>query len=87
MSMTVTMTLSAAQQRWLEAEVAAGRYASIEAAVQFAIENLLPGNLDDLDWAAPYLDEARAGAASGEVRSIDAVRRQLAKRISDLETP
>ena len=84
--MTVTMTLSAAQQRWLEAEVAAGRYASIEAAVQFAIENLLPGNLDELDWAAPYLDEARAGAASGEVRPIDEVRRQLAKRINDLET-
>ena len=82
--MTIVVKLSSAQQRWLDAEVAAGRYPSIEAAVQIAVENLLPDEIDDLDWTKPYLESARDAAAKGEVVTVDSVRERLARRIRDL---
>jgi Arc/MetJ-type ribon-helix-helix transcriptional regulator len=63
--MTITLTLE--QQRWLEAEVAAGRFVSVEEAVRLAVaELMLPVGTTDLSWAKPYIDEAYASLARGE---------------------
>jgi Arc/MetJ-type ribon-helix-helix transcriptional regulator len=62
----MTITLTPAQQKRLEGEVAAGRYASVEEAVGAAVDALMPLALRDLSWAKPYLDEARASLARGE---------------------
>jgi|EndMetStandDraft_7_1072992.scaffolds.fasta_scaffold280274_2 antitoxin ParD1/3/4 len=59
--------LPADQQKWLEAEVAAGRFASVGEAVEMAIAGLMIDEDDDLSWAKPYVDEARAAVARGEV--------------------
>lgn len=80
----MTITLTPDQQRWLEAEVAAGRFPSVEAAVRLAIDHFMPSDLDDLSWAKPFVDEARAGAARGEVMTIDEARARLAGRMSRL---
>jgi hypothetical protein len=85
--MTVMIRLSPQQEQWLAAEVAAGRYPPIEAAVQLAIDNLLPGGIDDLDWAKPYLDAARDGEQRGDATTIVSVRENLARRIRDLSNP
>jgi hypothetical protein len=85
--MTIMIPLSPTQEHWLAGEVVAGRYPSIEAAVQVANDNLLPGDVDDLDWAKPYLDKARAGASRGKASSIASVRAQLEQRIRPLSTP
>jgi antitoxin ParD1/3/4 len=77
----MNIALSPEQQKFLEAEVAAGHFPSIEAAVGFALDHLIPGNLSDLSWAKPYVDEARAALARGEHISIDDYRRRLAERI------
>lgn len=72
----MTITLTPAQIRWLEAEVAAGRFASVDEAAQAIIEQRMAAeaeageiDLDDLDWVKPLLDEAREGVARGEVIS------------------
>lgn len=63
----MTITLTPKQQAWLEAEVAAGRFTSVEEAVQVAVAELMrPIDTTDLSWARPYLDEARASLNRGE---------------------
>lgn len=67
----MTITLTPKQQAWIEAEVAAGRFASVEEAVQMAVaELMMPMDTADLSWAKPYLDAARASLKRGE--GIDA---------------
>jgi len=63
----MTITLTPKQQAWLEAEVAAGHFSSVEEAVQVAVAELMwPIDTSDLSWAKPYIDEARASLARGE---------------------
>jgi hypothetical protein len=84
--MAHTIILSADQQRDLEAEVAAGHFSSIEAAVKIALDNLLPGNETDMDWARPLADEARANVTLGdEVLGQEALN-LLDSRIRDLQS-
>lgn len=83
--MPTTITLTPDQHRHLESEVAAGHFPSIEAAVKIAIDNLLPGDETDLDWARNLVDEARAGMANGEAISGQDALDVLDRRILDLQ--
>ncbi len=49
--------------------MAAGHFASIDEAVAVAIADLKSMLEDDLAWAKPYVDEARASLARGESMS------------------
>lgn len=62
----MTIQLSPEQQRWLEAQVAAGHFASLEQAVAVAIADLMATVEDDLEWAKPLVDEAAAELDRGE---------------------
>jgi antitoxin ParD1/3/4 len=62
----MTIQLSPAQQRWLEAQVAAGRFASLEQAVAVAVAELMATDEDDLAWAKPLVDRAADELARGE---------------------
>jgi hypothetical protein len=59
------------QEQWLNARVAHGDFASPEAAVRQLIAERMAFEADDFAWARPYVDEARAAAARGEVISSD----------------
>jgi len=69
----MTITLPPGQLKWLEEQVAAGRFSSVDdaVAVAVAVADLMATENDDLAWAKPYVDEARAGAARGEVAPLD----------------
>jgi antitoxin ParD1/3/4 len=62
----MTIQLSPEQQQWLEAQVAAGHFSSLEQAVAVAIADLMATVEDDLDWAKPLVDEAAAELDRGE---------------------
>ena len=62
----MTIQLSPEQQQWLEAQVAAGHFSSLEQAVAVAIADLMATAEDDLDWAKPLVDEAIASLERGE---------------------
>lgn len=62
----MTIQLSPKQQRWLEAQVAAGHFASLEQAVAVAVADLMAMDDDDLAWAKPLVDKASAELARGE---------------------
>ena len=80
----MTITLTPEQQARLEAEVAAGRFASIEEAVRLAVADfLMPLDTSDLLWAKPYLDEARAEIARGEHVTLDEFNARIDKRLNE----
>ena len=56
----MSITLTPEQQHWLESQVAAGHFPSVEDAVRMAVADFKAINTDDLTWAKPYVDEARA---------------------------
>jgi antitoxin ParD1/3/4 len=73
------------QQAWLEAQVAAGRFNSVDDAVAVAIADLMAIGGDDLAWAKPYVDQARAAAAQGEVVSVDEAIADIDAHIAKLK--
>jgi antitoxin ParD1/3/4 len=62
----MNVSLPREQLEWLEAEVAAGHFSSIDEALAVAVADLRSIVDDDLAWAKPYVDEARAEVARGE---------------------
>lgn len=84
--MSTSIELTPAQQAWLEAQVAAGRLPSIDAAVRSAVADMMSIAGDDLAWAKPYVDEARAAVARGDVSRGEDVLARLRQRIVQLKT-
>jgi antitoxin ParD1/3/4 len=78
--------LPADQKQWLEAEVASGRFGSIGEAVEMAIAGLMIDEEDDLAWAKPLVDEARAEIARGEVLSGEEFFASLDDQIAKLRS-
>jgi antitoxin ParD1/3/4 len=82
----MNITLPADQQKWLEAEVAAGRFESIDDALAAAVAELMLIDADDLAWARPYVEEARASVARGEVIAGEEFFHRLEGRLDRLRS-
>jgi antitoxin ParD1/3/4 len=82
----MNISLPREQQEWLEAEVAAGRFSSIDEALAIAVAELQALQEDDLAWAKPYVDEARAEIARGETISGDEFLKHLNDKITSLRS-
>jgi antitoxin ParD1/3/4 len=67
----MNITLSPDQTKWLEAQVAAGRFNSLDQAVACAVADLMAIERDDFAWAKPYVDAARQSVAEGRAVSGD----------------
>jgi len=71
----MTITLTPEQQAWLRAHVERGDFASMEEAVRQLIDERIAEIAveegDDLAWAKPYLDEALADVARGDVITLE----------------
>ncbi|HEX6002090.1 MAG TPA: hypothetical protein VFZ16_22260 [Hyphomicrobiaceae bacterium] len=80
----MTITLAPEQLKWLEQQVAGGQFASVEEAVRLAVAELMADDSDDLAWAKPLVDEARASLARGEGVSADSVRAEIDKYLRSI---
>ena len=80
----MNISLPKEQLEWLEAEVAAGHFSSIDEALSLAVAELKSLHVNDLAWAKPYVDEARDQVARGETLSGDEFFRWLDSRIERL---
>ena len=82
----MAISLTPEQQAWLNAHVARGDFASVEDAVRQLIDERIAERAaeerDDLAWAKPYVDEALADVARGEVLSRDEHRARNAARLA-----
>jgi antitoxin ParD1/3/4 len=80
----MNIVLPQEQQKWLEAEVAAGRFASIDQALAGSVADFMADDDGDLSWAKPLVDEARAGIARGEHIELDEFRAEIRETIAKL---
>jgi Arc/MetJ-type ribon-helix-helix transcriptional regulator len=82
----MSITLTPEQQRWLESQVAAGHFPSVEDAVRMAVADFKAINTDDLTWAKPYVDQARDSVTRGEVISGDDFLKSLDAKVDALRS-
>jgi antitoxin ParD1/3/4 len=82
----MNIVLPPAQQKWLEAQVAKGEFASIEDAVQQMIAEQMALEADDLAWAKPYVDEAREAVARGDVFTLEQHEARMDERLKALKS-
>lgn len=81
----MNITLPREQQEWLEAQVKAGAYDSIDDAVASILAEHMQSDLDDLDWAKPQIEEARASIERGETMTLEEYRARMDERFGKLE--
>lgn len=81
----MSIELTPEQQKWLEAEVAAGHFGSVEGAARIAIADLKALDADDLSWARPYVEAAQIAAAKAETISLSEHRARMAQRLEALK--
>jgi antitoxin ParD1/3/4 len=80
------IVLPADRLKWLEDQVTSGRFASISEALVVAVADLMTIQNDDLAWAKPYVDEARASIARGDVSSGEDFLGRLDARLETLRS-
>ncbi len=82
----MNITLPVNQRKWLEAEVAAGRFELLDEALAMAVSGLMDLETDDLTWARPQVDQARASLTKGDVSSGEAYLKRLDAKIAKLQS-
>ena len=85
----MTISLTPEQQAWLHAHVARGDFASVEEAARQLIDERIAERAieeqDDFAWARPYVDEALADVARGDVISREEHRARNVARLAALK--
>ena len=79
------ITLPREQQEWLEAQVKAGAYDSVEDAIASIITQHMVVDIDDLAWARPLVDEGRAAIERGEGLTLDEHLRRIDAKLESLK--
>jgi antitoxin ParD1/3/4 len=74
------------QQKWLEGQVAAGHFASIDDALSAAVADVMTIHRDDLAWAKPHIEQARASVARGDVLSGEEYFKRLDGKLAALRS-
>ena len=82
---SMTISLTPDQQEWLNAHVAQGDFSSVEDGVRRLIDERMAEENDDLAWAKPYVDEAFAAVARGDVITIDQHKARNTARLAALK--
>ncbi len=88
----MTITLHPDQEAWLQARVAEGEFASVEAGArqllaeriaEIATEGEDP--LDDLDWMKPYVDEGIAALDRGDFVTLEQHLEELDAKLASMK--
>ena len=81
------ITLTPEQDTWIKAHVATGDFASVEEAARQMLDDRIAeladdegDEHDDMAWAKPLVDEARAAIARGDVLTLEEHRARNAAR-------
>ena len=81
----MNINLPREQREWLEAQVKAGAYESLDDAVASIIAEHMELDIDDLAWAKPLVDEALAAADRGETMTLEEYRAMMTERFGKIE--
>ena len=72
------------QQKWLESQVTAGHFSSIDDALSAAVADVMAIHRDDFEWARPYIEQARASVARGNAVSGEEYFKRLDGKLAAL---
>jgi antitoxin ParD1/3/4 len=82
----MSITLTPRQEEWLRGRVASGAFTSIEEAARQLIDDRIAQIVlienDDMAWAKPFVDEARAAVAKGDILTLEGHRARNGKRLA-----
>ena len=84
----MTISLPPAQLEWLARQVARGEFRSVDAAIVQLLDERIAersAEADDLAWAQPYVNEALAAVAHGEVISAEAHAERMNQIVASLK--
>ena len=81
----MTITLPREQQEWLEAQVKAGAYDSVEQAVANIVAERMHHDADDMSWARALVDEGRASLQGGRALSLEEHRQRIERKVQQLD--
>lgn len=85
----MSIRLTPEQETWIKAHVATGEFASIEEAARQLIDDRIAELVHDVDddmaWAKPHVDEARAAIVRGDVMTLEEHRARNAARLAALK--
>jgi len=77
------------QQAWLEAQVTAGIFPTIEAAAEAAVAAAMVATAEaeaaDLAWAKPYVDRARADIERGDTLALSEFKLRMSAQREQFE--
>ena len=80
----MNITLPREQQEWLEAQVRAGHYTSVDEALASILAQHIDLDVDDLEWARDLVDEGRAAFDRGEELTLEEHRARIAAKLESL---
>lgn len=80
----MNITLSAEQERWLRKRIANGEFHSVDDAIRQLIADRMITDDDDMAWAKPLVDEARAAVARGDASSLEEAERDIDRTLATL---
>jgi antitoxin ParD1/3/4 len=81
----MNITLPAEQERWLKKRIANGEFHSAEDAVRQLIAERMIIDDDDMAWARPLVDEARAAIAQGDKVSLEEAELDIDRVLASLK--
>lgn len=86
----MSITLTPEQEAWIKAHIATGDFASIEEAARQLIDDRIAelaaeDDEDDMAWAKPLVDEARAAITRGEFVSLEEHKAHNAALLASLK--
>ncbi len=81
----MTITLPREQQEWLEAQIKAVHYDSIEDVVASIVAEHMQLDIDDMSWARELVEEGRASLEREGGLSLDEHRRRVARKLQELD--
>ena len=81
----MAITLPREQQEWLEPQVKAGYYDSIEDAVASIVAEHMQLDIDDMSWARELVEEGRASLEREGGLTLDEHRKRVARKLQELD--
>ena len=81
----MNITLPREQQEWLEAQVRAGAYSSVEDAVAIILGQHMNLDIGDMAWARSLVEEGRACIERGEMLTLDEHLSQIDQTLEKLK--
>ena len=83
-SQAMNIAFPVEQEQWLKKRIASGEFQSPDDAVRQLIAERMIVEDNDMAWAQPLVEEARAAIARGDISSLEEAERDIDRTLTSL---